>query len=398
MAYISPYVDDLIKSFGLTSIEFIAIVIALTISISVFIIVILNYSKSIMNISYFVYSNTRVKAIGVPFVYSNKINIILDAKGVTDAANKINDAGYDINLSEIKNPEKLERALNSIYVNECENIVSSSPEKVKPFFNAYLSILESEQIKIALKSKKMKLSASDIRNRLIPTGVISDRIIDDIAESESIEDAILMLQKTQYVEVLSNAFSEYTKLKSTLPFELALDTFTFDCIRKSVGQIDDDVSHPIKSFVKIYSDISNIKMLLRAKKDNFDSLIIGKYILPGGSISMDRIKELSESKTMVELISNLKNTIYGACLERKIQDFESTDSTYPFESELDKFLLEFVLNLSTMHNLGVGPMINFIVAKQYEIRNLKAILSGLAESVPTSAIKSILITHNEVYA
>jgi len=67
------------------------------------------------------------------------------------------------------------------------------------------------------------------------------------------------------------------------------------------------------------------------------------------------------------------------------------EGVQPFENALDESLLKVVENLSIKNFPLFGPLLRFIVAKEFEIRNLKVIVKGVEEKLGVERIKTLLI-------
>ena len=385
------------RLFGITSIEFIAYAMAVIFLVALGIATAQGYFKMILDIAYFAYPIARVKAMGNPYVRLDRVRELLESKSAAEVMDKIIESGHKIDASGDVDVDKIERALNAAHLKECENIVHTAPEGVKPFFNAYLMLLEAEQLKIAIRAKKMVLPSEEIENKLISTGSITSALIRRMADADGVEDLVLILQNTPYGKPLSDALPEYAETGSAMPLELALDKFVFQRLHNSKQHVDVGMVEPINKFIGVYADVTNIKMILRGKKDELGAETMQKYILPGGrELSEASLKQIFEYKNVMEIITQFEGTAYMPSLEKAIPEYEESKSVYPFEAALDKFLLNSASFLATAYHLGVGPLIKFVVAKQYEVRNIRAAIRGAHESVSLEKMKKIVVCEESI--
>ncbi len=218
-----------------------------------------------------------------------------------------------------------------------------------------------------------------------------------MADADGVEDAVLMLQNTPYGKPLSDVLPDYAEMRSVLPLELALDKFVFQQLHNSKQHVDVGMVEPINKFIGVYADVANIKMTLRAKKDEIEAETMQKYILSGGrELSEASLKQISEYKNVMEIVTQLEGTAYMSSIEKAIPEYEETKSIYPFEAALDRFLLSSASFLATAYHLGAGPLIKFIVAKRYEIRNIRAVIRGISEGVPLEKMKKIVVCEGSI--
>ena len=62
---------------------------------------------------------------------------------------------------------------------------------------------------------------------------------------------------------------------------------------------------------------------------------------------------------------------------------------------LDRYLLETISRLSMEYYHTGGPLLWYLVAKEFELRNIRIILTGLSEGLSSDQIGKMLITGPE---
>jgi V/A-type H+-transporting ATPase subunit C len=75
-----------------------------------------------------------------------------------------------------------------------------------------------------------------------------------------------------------------------------------------------------------------------------------------------------------------------------MQDYSETKSIYSLEVALDRLLLKTASEIASSALIAAGPTIKFLMGKEFEMRNLKAVLRGMYEGLPSDRILPMLIT------
>jgi V/A-type H+-transporting ATPase subunit C len=248
-----------------------------------------------------------------------------------------------------------------------------------------------EEIKHAIRMKHASQNGKP-DGTLIPVGSLSPDLVRKMGEARSVDELVSLLGGTPYGEALSGALPKYQELEIPLPLELALDRFTFGELEAALLLIDAEHLRPAQEFVGTYVDITNIRILLRAKRDLLDAETVAEHLLPGGPrLSTPALKIMAESKTLQELLGDLEALQLHAAINEAIPSSGRTGSLISLEAALDLYLLETVLDLSTIYRYGPGPLIRFLVARKIEIKNLGIILRGIEGTVPDGTIRGLTV-------
>ena len=141
-------------------------------------------------------------------------------------------------------------------------------------------------------------------------------------------------------------------------------------------------------FVRSMIDIMNIKSILRGRYYGIKH--IEKNIIPHGwELAEWQIDRLLKIDSISEIISLLEGTSYYPPLKEAIVDFEK-EGVVAFERALDKHLLYISSLIANENPLAIGPGIRFLIEKEFEVRNLKAISKGIEEKM-TNLVKPMVI-------
>jgi V/A-type H+-transporting ATPase subunit C len=318
------------------------------------IILLMSYFNILITIASFSYPNARLKAMGNPFVRKKKLNALIELSGAQEAAMEISKEGYDLpqNIEKVGTKEA-ERKLEMAQVEFLHKVMNSNPQSIRPFLEAFLIKYDAMQIKKALRARHNNSNGSDLKMRLIPVKEITQEIIDDILDTNTVEDV---------------------------------------CNERTITRVDSTVRETITLYIGKYADITNIKHIIRSKDQGLDPQTTESFLIDGGRLLAPwKLKQMIEVKGLQELMTELDGTPYQETLREAMQEYSETKSIYSLEVAMDRLLLKTASEIASSALIFSGPTIKFLVAKEFEVRNLKAVLRGMYEGLPSESIMPMLI-------
>jgi V/A-type H+-transporting ATPase subunit C len=383
-------IEDIITELGLDNTITLAMVI-IGGAVLITIILLMSYFNILVTIASFSYPNARLRAMGNPFVKKRKITELLEMSSVGEAALEISKEGYTIpqNIEKI-GLEEAERQLDMAHIEFLKKVLASDPQSIRPFLEAILIKYDALQVKKALRAKKSGLPNEELRKKLVPVKEITQEIIDDLIDTNTVDDVCNAVKSTKFGETLIKASSEHKD--NIVALDLALDKFFSNELRLAITRVDTPIRETVTLFVGKYSDISNIMHIIRSKQQGFDTATTEAFLLEGGRILAPwKLRQMIEVKGLQELVSELEDTPYSKTMREAMQNYADTKSIYALEVAFDSLLLHTAQELSSNALIAAGPTIKFIIAKEFEIRNLKAVLRGLYEGLSAERIMPMLI-------
>lgn len=332
----------------------------------------------------FVYPNAKFEAIGNPYINDFDLAKLLDGKKLSDFIETINsNRDYQITGDD---SYKVQVSLDENLFNSINMMKNDSSKKLNKFLDLFIEKLDIYLVKNAIKNKiEGNKIDSDIFERAIldKNKKLIEKLVDseinsypEIFESFGYDNDIIELLAIENIQPIDvdNAFDKYIInqfLNVRLPYK---------CDKARL------------KYFRTFIDIQNIKNVLRAKKYTlqehpFEKLFIGT----GQELAKWKLKELYEQESVDQIISSLEGTSYYDPLKDSIEQYNKEDSIQIFENVLDYILLKTVINISTENYINIGPTLRYIVTKEYEIKNLKAIAKGISENIPRDLIKKYLL-------
>ena len=359
--------------------------------IAIFLVIIIFLIKYFMENAPFAYVNARVRSMESRLLDEHKLNELIESAGMTEFIGLLEDTEYGPYISDASNDAMgIEKALNTHLAHVYQTLSEISPSKSRKILKLFEKRFDVQNIKTLLRAKYVGLDAEETFKLIIPLGTIPENKLRELCETKAIEEVVNGLEGTEYSKILSNELATYEQTGKLISFELALDKYILENLWKSVG-IEGTNEDIFKEFVGAIIDIENLKVILRGKADGLSSENILNYILNVGyELAPWKLKELAESESIEGVISSLEGTKYGTIISENLEEYDKTKSVYVFEKALDKYLAKIGKNLSLRQPFGVGPVIGLITSKEQEIKNLKIIIKGKIEGLPSNQIRELL--------
>ncbi|UCG70457.1 MAG: V-type ATPase subunit [Thermoplasmata archaeon] len=381
---------EIIEELGLNETMTLALMI-IGAAVLITIILLMSYFNVLVTIASFSYPNARLKAMGNPFIKKRRLTELMEMTSVGEAAQEILKEGYKLPQNiEKAGLDEAERELELAQVEFLKKVLASDPQSMRPFLEAFMIKYDAAQIKKALRARKNGMSNEELKQKLIPVKEIDEAAIESILETNTVDEVANAVRSTRFGDILIKTASEYKG--DLVAMDLALDQFYSKELHLAITRVDTPVRETVTLFVGKYADITNIKHIIRSKQQGLDLALTERFLIEGGrSLAPWKLRQMIEAKGVSEIVTELEGTPYIEIMKEAMQNYSETKSMYAFEATFDRMLLQFASEISSSAFITAGPTIRFLVAKEFEIRNLKALLRGLFEHLPSDKIMPMLI-------
>lgn len=207
----------------------------------------------------------------------SEIEQLTDANTVTDIVTGLDNTEYSSVLEDAL-PEyedskmilPLESALDKYYL---ENLMASSgvpSDENSQILHSYIGDqVDIFNIKLIIRAKVDGLSFEELSPYMINDGYqLREWKLKDMMESEDVAGVISSLEGTDYAQILADPLSKYNENGSASVFEKALDEYLIDntkslSLRKPLG-----IGPIIGYLSQKEREIKNLKIIIRAKREN----------------------------------------------------------------------------------------------------------------------------------
>ncbi len=338
----------------------------------------------------FTYPNAKYNAIGNPFIKTEELQKLL-VRDLDDFKNMVNtNKDYELKGESV---EVLHNELDSIFQKMILMLAQDSPQSVKGFYDAYLYKLDLSLLKKSVNTFLRGDTPPVDWEEILAARIFlpENRKFLTQMYNREIADLPNLLREYQYPEGLIALLENTTDTIDYDQVSIAFDKYMLS--RFENLSLPKQCQVAVIRFVKTYKDILNIKTILRAKEWGFQIEKINRLLVGRGRELEDwKLTELVEMEDVPEVISHLEGTSYMSYLRDAIVEYEKENSVSPLEQALDVCFLHLLSNLSVEHTTSLGVGIRFVVSKEYETQNLKAITKGVLEGLSLDTIKKTVVT------
>ena len=284
----------------------------------------------------------------------------------------------------------VEYALSENLAKHFDDLLRWSEGPLYGYIANYLRKFDAWNIKTVLRGVYTDADREDVRDDLVRTGEFSDRFLDRLLDAGSIEGVIDLLENTIFGEPLAGAFSEYETEDLLVPLENAIDRAFYEHLMDDIGTQEPDSPKALyKDFLQAEIDFRNVRNALRIARSGAD-IDPAAYFMDGGRLfGVEGIRQLASNTD--ELVARIRESTYGDDLADALDDLEDAEGLIEFEHALDTALLEYSQTLSSRYPLSVCPVFSYVLSKEREIENVRAIARGREAGLSVEEIETELI-------
>jgi len=319
--------------------------------------------------------------------------------GPSGIARFMEESEYEREINELgtrfSGVDLIEYALNRNLAKHFQDLIKWSEGRLYDLISRYLRKFDVWNIKTIIRGIYTDTDPEHIQTDLIRAGELDDRTLDRLVEVDSIEDAIEMLNRTIYYEPLSAAFEEFEETGALVSLENALDREFYEHLLEDIsrGPGDEPQEGPEAKYVEFLQaeiDFRNARNALRLARSGADLDPAGYYIEGGVLFDESDLNRLASDYD--ELVDHIaENKRYGDRLSGALDRLRGADSLIQFEHALDAALLEYADTLSSIYPVSVAAVLSYILAKEREIENIRAIARGREVGLSETEIENELV-------
>jgi V/A-type H+/Na+-transporting ATPase subunit C len=283
----------------------------------------------------------------------------------------------------------VEYALNRNLAKNFNDLLDWADGKLYLLIARYLRTFDAWNVKTILRGIYADTDGQSVRDDLIHAGEFDEEFLTRLAEAGTIEDVVEMLGTTIFGDSLEAAYDDYESTGLLIPLENAVDRAYYEGLMDGMSETEDRATRLYIEFLQAEIDFRNIRNVLRISRSGADIDPSEYYISGGRLFSATELAQLAGSTD--ELIARIRDSTYGDELDEALDELERADSLIGFEHALDIALLEYSDHLSHVFPLSVCPVLAYVLAKQREVDNIRAIARGREAGLSEDRIEEELV-------
>ncbi|MFW5907512.1 MAG: V-type ATPase subunit [Candidatus Natronoplasma sp.] len=343
----------------------------------------MSYYRVVFSIASFTYPNAVFRSSGNPYLKRKKISALIEGGNLNEIYLELEEDGYEISKEAREDIEKVEIELEKKTIELIKKIYRTSPPETEGFTKAWMTKYDVKMAKRALKSIR-RGDTKNLKSRLFPVNEIDENVIEDLISARNMQEALGILREMDLEEVLEKKDWE----DKFFMLDVALDKYVFQKLKSGLFKVESEQRAPISNFLGKYTDLWNIKIVMRGLREGIDGEKLKKCLLLEGRELPDwKLEDMAESGSIDEALVQLEGSSY-----ENIRNKMQSDEDFDFERYLDQKLLQITLELNNQYILTVGPTLKYLIGKEFELRNIRALLRGMKEGMDPEKIKELMIT------
>ena len=314
--------------------------------------------------------------------------------GPSEIARFMEDSEYESEMNALgtrySGVDLIEYALNRNLSKHFDDLLTWADGSLYANIANYLRKFDAWNVKTVIRGIYTDAEAEDVEDDLIRTGEFSRKTLDRLTEATSIEDAIDALSGTIFGEPLEDAYEDFESSGVLVPLENAVDRAFFSHLLDDIGQPEPDTPTALyREFLEAEIDFRNLRNALRVARSGAE-IDPAEYFIEGGRLfDGEELRQLASNTD--ELVTAIRESTYGNDLSDALDELEEATSLIGFEHALNTARLEYSGKLSNRYPLSICPVLAYILGKEREIENIRAIARGREAGIPVEEIEEELI-------
>ncbi len=301
-----------------------------------------------------------------------RIERLIDSETPQEALRILQETAYGESISNTKSVHEYEKFLKEELRNLYKNMYIISPEK--SVVNIMALKYDYHNIKVLIKEKFLD---KDFSFMIIPCGTIPIDVL-----KVSITTGDLKALNSIMGEGILRVENEFSKSKDSQVIDIILDKCMFEDMLTRASEMNIDF---ISQYVKQSIDITNIKTMLRVKKQKKDPKFLETVLLKGGTIE-ESILLYGLNDTLEAFIAKISKTAYSEVLSSILEGYSSKEDISALDRLFDDYIMNHAKEIKRI-NFGPEPIIAYILARETEIKVIRIIIVGKINNVPTDVIR-----------
>ena len=325
-----------------------------------------------MDRSKFIQSSTRLRVMEKELLKSENFIRASETETLEDALRSLSDTVYNKYINKISSPTEYEYILKEELTRFYDQLFDISPSKIpirlitlKYFYHNLKVIIKEDIGKKDLKDLYMNIGDFDLKE-------YRDALVKGNKRNKNIEP----IQRVEEI---------YEEKKDPQLIDIYLDNAYFTELLELAEESQVDL---FIEYAKNLIDFTNIRTLLRAKKQEKDVEFLRQIIIEGGNVRKETYLDLLNREVSSDTDVFKKLEIYKY-IKEALDSFKERGNLSDFEREMDNYFIDLIKDVKY---ITYGPEVIFanVLAKEMEIKNLRIILVSKLNGLDSEFIREKL--------
>jgi V/A-type H+-transporting ATPase subunit C len=283
----------------------------------------------------------------------------------------------------------IEYALHANLAEHFDALLRWADGRLYDYVARYLRKFDAWNIKTVLRGIYSAADTEAIEADLIDAGEFSAELLDRLVGADSVEEVVTVLDRTVFGDALAAALDDYEDTGLLVPLENAVDRTFYERLIQGLPDEPGRATSLYIEFLEAEIDFRNLRNALRLARSG-PGVDPSEYYIEGGRLfDEDELRQLVANEE--QLVERVRESTYGDDLDDALGVLEDAESLIEFEHALDAALLEYADTLSNRYPLSVCPVLSFVLAKEREVDNIRAIARGREAGLGPEEIERELV-------
>jgi len=292
-------------------------------------------------------------------------------------------------------PERkgLEHGVTDYFARCISNIFYMAHGKAKHLFEIALYSFDLKNLRSVIIAHRRGLSFYKVQDMFIPCGSFNQNNLSLMLSATDLEEISHILAGCCPLgaEALRETLRETSRNE---PFVKFVNRIEQNIYRKTLRILNrsDDNMRILKEVFHLEIDLKNVASALKYVWEGIHpDRINPETFIPGGTISIRYLNEISEADSLDEAFEMLESTPFRPAVEKGIIYFAETGFLHEMERFFEEVFIQKTQSYRRFHPFGIGVFMGYLWAQFAELTNLRTIINGIAFGSGTGQIRKGLI-------
>jgi V/A-type H+-transporting ATPase subunit C len=281
----------------------------------------------------------------------------------------------------------IEFALNRNLAKQFDDILHWADGRLYDLVARYLRKFDAWNVKTAIRGVYTDASREEVDADFIRAGEFDEALTKRLLDAGTIEEIVDVVERTMFGPALREAYADFEETDVLVPLENAIDRAYYENLLDNFSV--DEATEQYQEFLQAEVDFRNARNALRIARSGADIDPADYYIDGGRLFRASDLTQLAQNPD--ELVQRIRDSPYGDDLSEALDRLEAAESLIAFERALEAALLEYSDSLGHVFPLSVTPVVAYILAKEREVDNIRAIARGREAGLDEEEIQDELV-------
>ncbi len=340
----------------------------------------------------YAYTVARVKAKKALLLKEEDYSKML-MMSVPEMSRYISETGYNKEMTDLAGKfeglDLLEHATYRSMAGVFTDILRASKGELEEMVSAYLAKWDYWNVKVILRGKSYGLDADGIREDLVPAGRLGQADLDRLIALESEDEILAGFSAVMHESIPPEVLAEYKSGGNLGVIEDHLDKAYYGHLLESI----DSGTRPgmlLTNYVQQEIDIRNLETILKLKAEGLIGEPVMEYFIPGGKQIDRRLAlQLANAESVSAALADMSQLGFYENIRDSLESED--DSLMGVSNGMLMYEMEQAKKFSHLYPLSVIPVVDFMLNKENEVRNIRLVARGIDSGLDKELIRQLLV-------